>query len=65
MAKRQLKIDNEYDEYSNTYSTTRTPTKTNTLRIKLDHLKTFDPLTENQKRFFDIKEAITLLHYMV
>mgnify|MGYP003344878496 CR=1 FL=1 len=25
----------------------------NTLRIKLDHLKTFDPLTENQKRFFE------------
>jgi phosphate starvation-inducible protein PhoH len=27
--------------------------KTNTLRIKLDDLKTFDPLTENQKKFFD------------
>jgi len=27
--------------------------KTNTLKIKLDDLKTFDPLTENQKKFFE------------
>jgi phosphate starvation-inducible PhoH-like protein len=26
---------------------------TNSLKIRLDHLKTFDPLTENQKIFFD------------
>lgn len=25
----------------------------NTLKLKLDHLKTFDPLTDNQKKFFD------------
>lgn len=25
----------------------------NTLRIKLDHLKTFQPLTDNQKKFYD------------
>ena len=25
----------------------------NTLRIKIDHLRTFQPLTENQKLFFD------------
>jgi phosphate starvation-inducible PhoH-like protein len=25
----------------------------NTLKIKIDHLKTFDPLTDNQKKFFD------------
>ena len=25
----------------------------NALKIKLDHLKTFDPLTDNQKKFFD------------
>lgn len=25
----------------------------NALKIKIDHLKTFDPLTENQKKFFD------------
>jgi len=29
------------------------PVMNNALRIKLDHLKTFDPLTENQKTFFD------------
>lgn len=29
------------------------PTGSNTLRIKLDHLKSFDPLTDNQKKFFD------------
>ena len=28
-------------------------TKTNTLKIKLDDLKTFQPLTENQKKFFE------------
>jgi phosphate starvation-inducible protein PhoH len=27
--------------------------KTNTLKVKLDDLKTFDPLTENQRKFFD------------
>jgi len=27
--------------------------KTNNLKIKLDNLKTFDPLTDNQKKFFD------------
>lgn len=26
----------------------------NSLKIKLDHLKTFDPLTENQSRFFEM-----------
>jgi len=28
-------------------------TTNNSLKIKLDHLKTFDPLTDNQKKFFD------------
>jgi predicted ribonuclease YlaK len=28
-------------------------TNTNTLRIKIDHLKTFDPLTENQRIFYE------------
>lgn len=26
---------------------------TNCLKLKLDHLKTFSPLTDNQKKFFD------------
>ena len=29
------------------------PITSNSLKIKLDHLKTFDPLTDNQKKFFD------------
>jgi phosphate starvation-inducible protein PhoH len=28
-------------------------TTSNALKLKLDHLKTFDPLTDNQKHFFD------------
>ena len=31
----------------------KTNTTNHTLKIKLDHLKTFDPLTDNQKKFFD------------
>jgi len=27
--------------------------QSNSLKIKIDHLKTFDPLTENQKKFFE------------
>lgn len=30
------------------------PAASNALKIKLDHLKTFDPLTDNQKLFFDM-----------
>lgn len=30
------------------------PTVSNALKIKLDHLKTFDALTENQERFFEM-----------
>jgi predicted ribonuclease YlaK len=33
--------------------TTRLKSVNNTLRLRLDDLKTFDPLTENQKLFFD------------
>jgi hypothetical protein len=29
------------------------PKPQNSLKIRLDNLKTFDPLTENQKKFFD------------
>ena len=29
------------------------PTVSNTLKVKLDHLKTFEPLTDNQARFFE------------
>jgi len=32
----------------------REPRSTGTLKIKIDDLRTFDPLTENQKKFFDV-----------
>ena len=32
--------------------TTRLKSVNNTLKLRLDDLKTFDPLTENQKLFF-------------
>jgi len=41
-------VDNEISEPINQR---RTPT--NHLKLRLDDLKTFDPLTENQKIFFD------------
>jgi phosphate starvation-inducible PhoH-like protein len=36
-----------------TQETTRTQRTTNTLKIRIDDLKTFDPLTDNQKKFYD------------
>ena len=33
--------------------TTKHQPVANSLKLKLDHLKTFDPLTDNQKKFFD------------
>jgi phosphate starvation-inducible protein PhoH len=37
------------DEYTNRHQAS----STNALKLKLDHLKTFEPLTENQRSFFD------------
>ena len=45
--RREDVVDNV--EYINRHQ----PAVSNALRIKLDHLKTFDPLTENQRIFFD------------
>jgi len=58
MAKKQanLSIIQDPEDTSNIVHkiTPSSPTKTNnTLRIKIDHLKTFQPLTDNQKKFFD------------
>lgn len=51
MAKRSTSLQvvpgNESSEKANTASTS------NALKIKIDHLKTFEPLTENQRKFFD------------
>jgi len=46
MTARQKAETNENEEY-------RQPSVSNSLKIKLDHLKTFDALTENQQKFFD------------
>ena len=46
MTARQRVEANENEEY-------RQPSVSNSLKIKLDHLKTFDALTENQQKFFD------------
>lgn len=44
----------ESDEYfENNRSSTKVISNNNALKIKLDHLKTFDPLTENQRHFYD------------
>lgn len=54
MSKRvgKLAAVEDYTYDTNTKSTARIITN-NTLRIKPDHLKTFDPLTDNQKKFYD------------
>jgi predicted ribonuclease YlaK len=46
MTARQKADVNENEEY-------RQPSVSNSLKIKLDHLKTFDALTDNQQKFFD------------
>jgi len=46
MTARQRVEANENEEY-------RQPSVSNSLKIKLDHLKTFDALTDNQQLFFD------------
>ena len=46
MTARQRVEANENEEY-------KQPSVSNSLKIKLDHLKTFDALTDNQQKFFD------------
>jgi phosphate starvation-inducible PhoH-like protein len=46
MTARQKAETNENEEY-------KQPSVSNSLKIKLDHLKTFDALTDNQQKFFD------------
>ena len=46
MTARQKVEANENEEF-------RQPSVSNSLKIKLDHLKAFDALTENQQKFFD------------
>lgn len=56
MSKRVSKVaalEGETGYNNNTKPTTKVTSSNNGLIIKLDHLKTFDPLTENQKKFYD------------
>lgn len=47
ISKRNSQMDNE--DHKNQHQ----PAVSNALKIKLDHLKTFEPLTDNQAKFFD------------
>jgi phosphate starvation-inducible protein PhoH len=54
MASRKSPVQKRNDVISmDEYTHTHQPVINNTLRIKLDHLKTFEPLTDNQRIFFD------------
>jgi phosphate starvation-inducible protein PhoH and related proteins len=46
------RVDNEECEFTQTQSYQRQVN--NSLKIKLDHLRTFEPLTENQAKFFEL-----------
>ena len=48
----KMQIPVEYDD-NRQASEKHQPQTTNSLKLKLDNLKTFEPLTENQKLFFD------------
>lgn len=54
MASRKTPVQKRGDVISmDEYTHTHQPTTSNALKIKLDHLKTFEPLTENQRLFFE------------
>ena len=54
MAKRSANLQVvQSPETSEANTVSRNIPNSNALKIKIDHLKTFDPLTENQKKFFD------------
>ena len=55
MSKRvgKLTVVDSDDYYDNNTKPTTKITANNGLRIKLDHLKTFDPLTDNQRKFYE------------
>jgi len=54
MAKRSANLQVvQSPETSEANTVSRNIPNSNALKIKIDHLKTFDPLTENQKKFFE------------
>ena len=50
---RKNSVDLQVVEVDNSTRQPKTKAGTHALKIKIDDLKTFDPLTENQKKFFD------------
>jgi phosphate starvation-inducible PhoH-like protein len=55
MATKRQQQKQEFDFHDDSEKLKHQPQQTqNSLRIKLDHLKTFDPLTENQRTFFEL-----------
>ena len=42
------------EQHDDDAKTRHQPVTSNSLKIKLDHLKTFEPLTENQRLFFEM-----------
>jgi len=54
MASRKTPVQKRSDVISmDEYTHSHQPATSNALKIKLDHLKTFEPLTENQRLFFE------------
>jgi len=52
MARRPVKQQVEQDQPAQ-QSPQKRETNLNALRVKIDHLKTFEPLTENQRKFYE------------
>ena len=52
--KRATPVQRRDDQLENDETTHRHQPVSNALKIKLDHLKTFEPLTDNQGKFFDL-----------
>jgi predicted ribonuclease YlaK len=50
---RKNSVDLQIVESDNSTRQTKTKTGTHVLKVKIDDLKTFEPLTDNQKKFFD------------
>jgi phosphate starvation-inducible protein PhoH len=50
---RRNSVDLQIVESDNSTKQTKTKAGTHALKVRIDDLKTFDPLTENQKKFFE------------
>jgi phosphate starvation-inducible PhoH-like protein len=54
MATRKTPVQRRDEQIDNDETTNRHQPVNNALKIKLDHLKTFEPLTDNQGKFFEL-----------